>query len=137
MVFLLISGCSSEQSIEPILSTLTATITQKPMFSSTPEPSQTLTLMPSLTETPTTTTTQTDTPTSKPLETSTPYPTRTPWDRILISEDKQYIAKLFWHYESTNRQTIEISDLNGNILWLVPFQGELPIGLPAKEPIHI
>ncbi|MBN1149549.1 MAG: hypothetical protein JXA78_19970, partial [Anaerolineales bacterium] len=87
--------------------------------------------------------TTTFSPTSKPTLTLTasntantavskmPSPTPDPYDKILLSPDGRYVAKLYSEYNYiTGRPTIEVLDNSGSLLWTIPYQRVMPTGDP-------
>lgn len=77
----------------------------------------------------------TETITHRPSETITPTKTLMPsptqdesWQTVL-SPDGKLVAKAYeyrGHWHSFIPQVIEVQDLEGEVIWAVPFQGELP-----------
>lgn len=87
--------------------------------------------------------TSTITPTLKPSETITAIVTETPFPPAepftMISKDSpngEYVAYAYFYY-GTEQQTIEIKDKIGELIWQVPYQGELPIGYDPRPTISI
>ncbi|NUM44363.1 MAG: hypothetical protein HUU38_06610 [Anaerolineales bacterium] len=89
--------------------------------------------------------TPTKTPTKTPLPTYTRFPTSTPdpnatpsptpdlADQVVISPDYNFVAKLYSGYiYPTGIETIEIQDTNGQVVWTLPYQGEIPTGDPRR-----
>jgi hypothetical protein len=76
---------------------------------------------------------QTETITNHPIETFTPTKTLMPsptkdesWQTV-FSPNGKLIAKAYEGYwRSFIPQVIEVQDLEGDVIWAVPFQGELP-----------
>lgn len=97
-------------------------------------------LSPSATPAPTETSTTRPKPTRtlrpSPAATSTPSvtPTRIPPPGI-TSPDGKFVAKLYTEYDDhpSGKAAIEVSDAQGTVLWVVPYQGEMPTGDPRPS----
>lgn len=89
--------------------------------------------------------TPTKTPTHTPLPTYTKFPTSTPdpnatpsptpdlADQVVISPDGHFVAKLYSGYiYPTGVETIEIQNAGAEVLWIIPYQGEVPTGDPRR-----
>jgi hypothetical protein len=99
-----------------------------------------LAVTPSASVVPATATHPTNSPTPKqspsPTATTEQNPTTTPTDSagaqfLLASPDGRYVAKLFdeFHHPS-GKQTIEVLNSHGKLVWSIPYQGQMPTGDP-------
>jgi WD40 repeat protein len=81
----------------------------------------------------------TETRTPEPIPTNTPKASETPSPaphfaaKILPSPSGEYVAKLYLGGDHpSGKDTIEISDKNGTLLWQIPYQGEMGTSDPRK-----
>src|SRR6185312_5339302 len=87
---------------------------------------------------------ETKTLTSEPIDSSTenpnisetPSPTADLAGQVLYSPNGELVAK--WYDEftrSSGKQTIEVQDKSGRLIWQIPYQGEMPTGDPHPSLI--
>src|SRR5688572_33401931 len=70
-----------------------------------------------------------------PIKSETPSLTATPWPfKSIASPNGEFVAHVYFEYQLPSRlPTIEIRDKKGELLWQIPFQGEMPTSDPHRS----